>query len=122
MEDHTCLTCNRLLNGRIDKKFCDDQCRSQFNNRNKRRSGAMKHIDQILKKNRQVLMELTPGETPPRVQKRKLFEQGYNFSYHTHTNRSKSGSTLIFCYDYGFRVLKKDLIVILKAKENAHGH
>jgi hypothetical protein len=27
-----CLACNKTLRGRADKKFCDDYCRSNYNN------------------------------------------------------------------------------------------
>ncbi|MFA6947300.1 MAG: DUF2116 family Zn-ribbon domain-containing protein, partial [Pedobacter sp.] len=31
--ERECLDCGAALRGRTDKKFCDDQCRSNFNNR-----------------------------------------------------------------------------------------
>ena len=27
-----CLQCDKVIRGRIDKKFCDDWCRNNFNN------------------------------------------------------------------------------------------
>ena len=27
-----CLSCGKLLKGRVDKKFCDDYCRNNYNN------------------------------------------------------------------------------------------
>ncbi len=32
-EIKTCLTCGAPLIGRVDKKFCDDYCRSMYNNK-----------------------------------------------------------------------------------------
>jgi predicted nucleic acid-binding Zn ribbon protein len=30
--ERLCLTCNKPLKGRTDKKFCDDYCRNNYNN------------------------------------------------------------------------------------------
>ncbi|WP_431012719.1 DUF2116 family Zn-ribbon domain-containing protein, partial [Rahnella sp. PAMC25617] len=32
LEKKHCLNCGNVIQGRIDKKFCDDQCRNSFNN------------------------------------------------------------------------------------------
>ncbi|RYF12576.1 MAG: DUF2116 family Zn-ribbon domain-containing protein, partial [Flavobacteriales bacterium] len=34
-----CLDCNTEIKGRADKKFCDDQCRNNYNNRRKSEDG-----------------------------------------------------------------------------------
>jgi len=31
-ENKTCLACGKILKGRVDKKFCDDYCRNNYNN------------------------------------------------------------------------------------------
>lgn len=31
--DRSCLDCGKALVGRADKKFCDDSCRNNYNNR-----------------------------------------------------------------------------------------
>lgn len=58
-----CLDCQALLKGRADKKFCDDQCRSNYNNRLKTVNNQfLNAVNKILKKNRDVLEAQTPRE------------------------------------------------------------
>lgn len=56
-----CLNCGEKITGHIDKKYCNDQCRTQFNNRN--RSSHEKSIQQVnaqLRMNRTILKSLCP--------------------------------------------------------------
>lgn len=82
--ERTCLDCGSILKGRADKKFCDDQCRSNFNNRLKSQNDTiLKVINQILLRNRKILEKLNPtGKT--KTELKKLLEAGYNITYHTH--------------------------------------
>ena len=34
-DSKVCLACGKPLKGRIDKKFCDDYCRNNYNNQQK---------------------------------------------------------------------------------------
>ncbi|MBC7654417.1 MAG: DUF2116 family Zn-ribbon domain-containing protein, partial [Oligoflexus sp.] len=46
--DKQCLDCGNSIKGRADKKFCDDQCRSNYNNRIKAiEHPQIKKINQI---------------------------------------------------------------------------
>ncbi len=87
MEAKTCASCGEIIKGRIDKKFCDDDCRSNFNNRlNSDTSALMKTINNVLRKNRRILESLIPiEEGKTKVTLKKLQENGYNFSYQTHS-------------------------------------
>jgi hypothetical protein len=50
----TCLTCGKPLRGRSDKKFCDEGCKNEQNNRLQHEEReAIKAIDRILKHKRQ---------------------------------------------------------------------
>ena len=82
MEAKTCASCGEIIKGRIDKKFCDDACRSNFNNRlNSDTSVLMKTINNVLRKNRRILESLIPiEEGKTKVTLKKLQEKGYNFS------------------------------------------
>jgi hypothetical protein len=119
MENRHCLHCGDKVIGRTDKKFCDDGCRSSFNNRlNSDSSLLMKSINTILRKNRRILEEfIQEEESTGRASRKKLEDKGYHFSYHTHTYTNKSGLTYFFCYEYGFLPLENDYYMIVKSKD-----
>ena len=57
-ETKTCLACGKPLKGRIDKKFCDDYCRNNYNNQQKAKgshSSYVRNINNTLLKNRKIL-------------------------------------------------------------------
>jgi hypothetical protein len=113
----TCMTCGRLIKGRSDKKFCDDYCRSSFNNRlNSDASPCIKNINNILRKNRRILEELIPDETA-KTTREQLIEKGFNFQYLTNTFTNKRGSIYYFCYEYGYLPLENDWYFLVKRKQ-----
>jgi hypothetical protein len=62
-KDRKCLACEKTLRGRIDKKFCDDYCRNNYNNQQRAADGQYdKKIISILKKNKQVLSQFLKEE------------------------------------------------------------
>jgi hypothetical protein len=120
MEAKTCLNCGDVLKGRIDKKFCDDQCRTQFNNRlNSDSSAVVKTINHILKKNRRIMEELLShaADGKAKATGKKLQEKGFNTSYHTHTYKTKAGAVYYFCYEYGYLPLDNDYYMVVKKQD-----
>jgi hypothetical protein len=114
----TCLTCGKVLKGRADKKFCDDYCRSNYNNQlNGRRSHYVRSINTILKKNRRILEELLTGiaETTTAA-KNKLENKGFNFRFFTHTYINQNGAMYFFCYEYGYLPLDNGWLLLVKQK------
>ncbi len=110
-----CLDCGEPIQGRSDKKFCDDQCRNNYNNRqNSDAVAEVRNINNALRKNRRILESLMPKEGKGNVSKSKLLLQGFNFTYHTHTYTSKKGLTYFICYDYGYLPLDNDYYMIVK--------
>ncbi|MBK0384185.1 hypothetical protein I5M32_14550 [Pedobacter sp. SD-b] len=112
-----CLDCGNNIKGRADKKFCDDQCRSNYNNRIKATEHPqIKKINQILLKNWKILNTLNP-DGKSKITKSKLIKEGYNFNYHTHNYRTKNGSNYIFCYDNGFLELENEWYLLVRNNE-----
>lgn len=106
--ERVCQECGNELFGRIDKRFCDDQCRSTFyNKRNRDTVNLVRKVNNILRNNRRILEELNPnGKTV--VSKKSLLDKGFNFSYFTNTYITKSGKNYFFCYDYGYLALSEN--------------
>ena len=78
-----CKECGKPLIGRIDKKFCNDQCRFQYNNKKKRvHESAILNINQQLRKNRTI-------------------------------HRTEKGLTYYFNYDYGYMLIEDEKIVLV---------
>ena len=60
-EERACLDCGAVLRGRSDKKFCDDQCRNNYNNQlNSESYNLVRNINNKLKRNRRVMGEFNP--------------------------------------------------------------
>jgi len=112
--ERLCLDCGTAIKGRSDKKFCDDQCRSNYNNRLKsENSSFMKQVNGALKKNRSILAKLNP-EGKTKVTRDKMLKHGFNFTYHTHIYETQKGSVYHFCYEYGYLMIENDMILLIK--------
>ncbi|MFC5283976.1 hypothetical protein [Pedobacter alpinus] len=113
-----CLDCGATVKGRSDKKFCDDQCRSNYNNRIKADGNVeVKKINNILLKNRKILAQLNiEGKT--KLPKSKLEKASFNFNYFTHTYETSKGSCYKFCYDQGYLTLENDWFLLVKKQES----
>lgn len=116
--ERLCLDCNQPVKGRTDKKFCDDACRNNYNNRIKSEDNhVIKHINAILKRNRAILAALNPmGKT--RVSLKKLQLANFNFEYHTNIYTTQTGNTYYFIYEYGFMSLSETEFLLVKRDEN----
>ena len=98
-----CLNCKSELHGRVDKKYCSEYCKSNFNyelNKNKAVS-LFKSIDQQLKLNRRLLRDFNKaGKSTVRMEK--IVAAGFNPKYFTHYWKNKKGDVYLFCYEFGF--------------------
>lgn len=114
-----CITCNKSIKGRTDKKFCDDYCRSTYNNQlNGNDNNYVRNINNILRRNRRILEELLPASSPMiKLPRHNLQFKGFHFRYFTHTLTSKKGNTYYFCYDLGYLPLTNDRLMIVRKKE-----
>ena len=114
-----CLSCNKPVKGRTDKKFCDDHCRNNYNNQLKAGSNNLiRNINHSLGKNRRILESLIPeGEEMGRVSKENLLQEGFQFKYITHIYRNKKGASYFFCYDHGYLLLESEWYLVVRCKE-----
>jgi hypothetical protein len=110
-----CRECAVLLKGRSDQKFCTDQCRNQYNNRNYAQKLALqRQVNRILVQNQQILAHFLLVEKRRRVLEIDLRSKGYLFEYHTHTKQAKMGQQYIFCYDFGYLRISAELVYIVQ--------
>jgi len=114
MNDRKCLQCYEQLRGRADQKFCNDQCRSAYNNQQYVESNnTIKMVNRILKKNYFILAELnSKGKTT--ALKSDLQKKGYRFDYFTCTCTARNSRTNYFCYDQGFRELENNKVTLVQ--------
>jgi predicted nucleic acid-binding Zn ribbon protein len=116
-EKRTCPVCGDPIIGRIDKKFCTDQCRNSYNNQqNNPNSEIIKNINKILKNNHRILSVLNP-EGKTKVSRKKLVSKGFNFDYFTSIYQTQKGTTYYFCYEQGYLPLEDDFYALVERKE-----
>jgi len=115
----TCPECGEKLIGRVDKKFCSDQCRNTYNNRlNSDASNTVRNINNILRKNRRILQDLNKQSGKTMVSKDTLLTNGFNFTYFTSSYKTQKGSEYRYCYEQGYLFLEdKNLFLLVTSKE-----
>lgn len=116
-QERLCIECASPFKGRIDKKFCSDPCRIAFNNRlNSDDISYVRSINNILRKNRRILMDLNPtGKN--KVSHEKLKSKGFNFSFFTSTYKTKEGAQYCYCYEQGYLPIEKEYYLLVIKKE-----
>ena len=111
-----CPECGDSFQGRTDKKFCSDQCRSAFNNQMKKGSrDYVRRVNYILRKNHRILGELLQGGHD-QIAIETLKARGFDFNHFTSLYPSGNGVSY-YCYEHGFARDKKEPIIILLTKE-----
>jgi hypothetical protein len=119
-EPTLCLSCEKPVKGRSDKKFCDDYCRAAYNNDLKSASNNLvRNVNNALGKNRRILESLLPqGDATAKTNHDKLIEKGFQFKYHTSMYKAKNGNTYFYCYEYGYLPLENNWYLIVKREED----
>ena len=114
MSERNCLECGTKLFGRVDKKFCNDNCRSVFNNKaNKITDEYFRKVNSILRKNRRILEEFNPKEKS-KISKEKLLVNGFNFYFYTNVYQTKQGKTYYFVYEHGYLELENEEYALVR--------
>lgn len=116
-----CLSCGAVLHGRVDKKFCNDYCRNNYNNLQKAKTGGselVKSVNKALLGNRKILEGLLKTEEEKvSVPKDRLLRLGFQFKYLTHLYTTKAGKTYYYCYDYGYLPLDNDWYLVVRKSD-----
>ena len=113
-----CLACDKPMKGRSDKKFCDDYCRNAYHNYMKSAdSRYQRAVNSLLRKNRRILQSKLGDRETVKITRELLLQQGFSFSYHTHSYRARTGNTYYYCYEYGYLALENDQFLLVRQKE-----
>ena len=117
MEERVCGECGERLKGRRGQRYCSDYCRNTFNNRlNEDATKYIRRINNILRKNRRILVALNP-DGKKTLDGITLAEEGFNFHYYTNTYETKTGSVYFFCYDQGYIKLENDRYMLVQKQD-----
>jgi predicted nucleic acid-binding Zn ribbon protein len=116
-QEKKCEACGTSIIGRTDKRFCSDQCRSTFNNRqNSDVTNHIRNVNNALRKNRRILLDLNPhGKS--KLKREKLLTRGFDFRYYTSTHTTKDGAQYFFCYEQGYLPMEQDYYLLVVKKE-----
>lgn len=108
-----CLDCGDRIIGRVDKKFCSEQCRNNHNNKVRRQTNLqVERVNRILHRNRKILM-LVHQEGFIETSLELLMARGFQADYQTQMFQDGNGTTYRFCYDYGY-IQKETKLMIVK--------
>jgi hypothetical protein len=117
MKKKDCLECGETLRGRSDKKFCTDMCRNTYNNRlNGNCSNLIRNVNGILRKNRRILEQLFAQQSFM-LNREELAERGFNFNYVTHRKPIDRGLIGQFCYEFGYTLNEKQIVMLVLEPE-----
>ena len=98
-----CLACNKKLEGRPDKKFCDPYCKSawHYQKTKKGAAGFYAKVDRQLKTNRRILKSFNKaGKATVRADI--LKQHGFDPNYFTHYWKNSKKEVYLFVYEFGF--------------------
>lgn len=110
MNMRTCPVCQSVLTGRMDKKYCSDQCRSLANNKNKMEAQrTLLLTNQVLRKNRTILKTLCP-QGKATVRKEVLLSMGFSVDAFTSIFVTRYKQVYYLCYDYGYTPIMEGTI------------
>ena len=98
-----CLYCNKELEGRTDKKFCDPQCKSAYQYQQAQEQPELFYnkVDNQLKLNRKILKEFNKGGKVT-VRTEVLRDLGFDSNFFTHYWKNTKGDVYLFVYEFGF--------------------
>lgn len=99
----TCCYCDKTLEGRSDKKFCDPYCKSAYHyQKSLEQSPKFYHkVDNQLKTNRRILKQFNKaGKSTVRASI--LIDEGFDPNFFTHYWKTNKGDVYLFVYEFGF--------------------
>lgn len=121
MPRNLCLNCRESIRGRMDKKYCDTRCKNEYHYQQRQNiPQTVRLIDNILHKNRAVMIQVFEGEKKKsfKVPKILLTKLGFDFSYHTGIYKNSRGKMYHYIYDYAWMEFSGQEIMVVKGQKN----
>jgi hypothetical protein len=110
----TCMQCGETIRGRRDKKFCNDQCRNDYNNfMNSDRVACMRNTNGVLRRNRKILESILQSFDNVKIPLRRIIDAGYQPDHLTQVQTTNIG-TYRYCYEYGIMMMEENMVMIVK--------
>ena len=102
--ERKCLRCGKGYYGRVDKKFCCDDCRTDYHNHIRRqRNKKLREVNNILAANWKILStQIREGRYD--ISLRELASKRFNFEIYTASRRVFPGFRVYWCYNLAYRV------------------
>ncbi len=115
----TCQYCNKMLHGRSDQRYCNDDCRNTYNRLKRKAEKIADHkntpeIFRAIGRNYELLKSLKPPKQPNAFtsleDKNELLQQGFNPKFFT--SIYNDGQQTWHCiFEYGFTIGEKLMII-----------
>lgn len=108
--ERLCIRCGAPLHGRSDKKFCCDDCRTDYHNELRReREKQLREVNRILAGNWKILSGyLREGRT--RLPNTELSARNFNFSIYTASQRRFPAGRIYWCYNCSWRISRSGIV------------
>jgi len=113
-----CIVCNGLLRGRPDKKFCSKSCSNRFHSDKgkKQKAAIVNSVNQILRKNHKILLQLFEGDKrqKKKIDKLILAQLGFDFNYITGIYFNREGKLYHYVYDFAWMEFSNQEILLIR--------
>ncbi|MFK7809221.1 MAG: hypothetical protein AB8F74_15565 [Saprospiraceae bacterium] len=114
-----CKICKKEFTGRTDKIFCSTACKNDYNLRLRRATAtAAKKIDEILHRNRSILLEIMgKHKVQIKTDRMTLDKKKFNFNYMTGYSINSSGKTYHHIYDFSYMTFSDQEVLIVRRRK-----
>jgi len=113
----TCLACDTPIYGRVDKKYCDHNCRNAFHNeRNRSNRKYVQSVNRNLAKNHRILEELIENEVVE-VKVQLIKAMGFKPQFITSCEIDEKEGPLFFIYDYCYQQINEQIVIKIRELE-----
>jgi hypothetical protein len=115
---NTCKLCKKTFVGRRDKIFCTIACKNEYHYRLRSvNQDATTQIDNILHRNRSILLEIM-GKTVPKkkILRLVLDSKNFNFDYITGFHINSKNKTVHHVYDFSWISFSDQEVLIYRRR------
>lgn len=104
------------MQGRTDKKFCSNHCRSSYHNAvYGNRTNYMRRINALLLRNRKILSDLFLLQRKDSyIPLSELYIKGFTPQHFTHQAKHTSKTLYTYCYEFGYYYVGKNAVKIIQ--------